>query len=91
MSGETNRRQIKEWKIKDWGRAVVQVFGDDGVGTHELTVRRVWLRAYDEAGQLVDSEVVEEDAGVTNEQMSAAVLRAQEAMLRKHDNDQPEL
>lgn len=89
MSEETNKRQVSSWRIKDWGRATVQVFGEDGAGTHEVQVRRVFVGAYDRHGFVVDSEVVEEDASVTNEQMSAAVLRVQEAMMRKHDHDQP--
>jgi hypothetical protein len=94
MSGETNRGQglearIQRWKIRELGKALVQVFNDDSSAPVE--VRRVQITAYDKHGWVLASSVVEEDATATNEQMSAAVVRMQEAMIRQHDDDQPQL
>ncbi len=92
MSAETNRIQaIKGWKTKDMGSATVQVFGDDGVGTHVLEVRRIMVIALDANGQSVQGrdgfcmiETVEEDATATNEQMLDAVANCQKRMLKQH-------
>lgn len=90
MSGETNRGQgaegrVQSWKIRQLGNAQVEVFNEDGVAP--LEVRRVQVTAYDKHGWVLASSVVEEDATATNEQMSAAVVRMQQAMLLQYDND----
>jgi hypothetical protein len=90
MSGETNRGQgvksrVQRWNIRELGKAKIQVFNDFEVAP--LEVRRVQVTAYDKHGWVVASSVVEEDATATNEQMSAAVVRMQEAMLSQYDDD----
>ncbi len=87
MSGNA----IDSWAIKDLGRATITTFNKAGEGTHTRQVRRVQVTAYDKQDELVACRILDEDAAATNEQVSAAVARLQEDMIRQHDNDQPEL
>ena len=87
MSGNA----IDSWAIKDLGRATITTFNKAGEGTHTQQVRRVQVTAYDKQDELVACRILDEDAAATNEQVSAAVARLQEDMIRQHDNDQPEV
>lgn len=97
MSSETNKTHpIQGWRIKDMGRATVEVFGDAGDDPQRQEVRRLGVIALDAAGVAVQDKrgwpviaTVEEDASATTAQMLEAVLRVQKDMLQRYGDGQP--